>query len=127
MEMVKFLAAIESQNSCANCVFFEKNESWSSDGTWSNAVSARSTTGRCMRFPPVLVRLATDDEDAVFEQPSIKVTVTELRPFDFTENADDVAVAEENFFRIDDHLERLPLCGEHKPTSLLDYADCDSW
>ncbi len=127
MEMSRFIEAAKSTPSCASCVFFEKNETWSSESSYSNAIASRSTSGRCLRFPPSMVMLATEDKDARFDYPNIRVTITELSLEGFTDKEIGGERKQDTFFRIDDDQERLPLCGEHKTTDVLDYDDCDSW
>jgi hypothetical protein len=73
-----------------------------------------------------MVMLATEDKDARFDQPYIRVTITELSLEGFADQETAGESKQGTFFRIDDDQERLPLCGEHKPADVLDYDDCDS-
>jgi hypothetical protein len=108
MDMKKFIEAVKSKPSCASCVFFEKAETWKTRGNVNSAnFHSRSTAGRCMRFPPVIIKKQKGNKEAIFDQPDIRVIVSEDT--------------------IEDEHGRLPWCGEHKPTDLLNYIDCEEW
>jgi hypothetical protein len=127
MDMDRFIEAVKSEPSCASCVFFEKGETWSSRSSYSNAIGSRGTSGRCMRFPPVVVKRETENKEAVFEQPYIKLQISEVTDFSVSEDGSNVLLTGKTNFIIGDSHDRRPWCGEYKTTDLLDYVDCDSW